>query len=399
VQSALFRIHRPILLEAGFRVFFLLAAMAAVILIGLWLAMWLGAIPMPQGIDAVSWHAHEMLYGFVGAAMAGFLFTAVPNWTGRPGIRGFDLAVPALIWLAARFVMYFPEHLPRIAPMLVDGAYPVTLAVMIGREIVLARNRGNLIVVAVLGVWALANLVFHLALLNQWGALQHQALMAGLHTILFLVVLIGGRVIPAFTGNWLQTKGSKVSLRSRPIAEKAALPLAATVGAALVFAPDHPVTGIIALATALLLGARLSGWRGLHTAQEPLLLVLHGGYGWLAIGYLMMGIAIFTPAIATSAALHTLTVGGIGTMVMAIMSRAALGHSGRPLTASGALTGAYLLVAAAGLTRAGASILPALHADLLTVSGALWTVAFAVFGVLYWPILSQPSSGTGNPRA
>ena len=174
----------------------------------MWIAMWIGMVAMPSGISPMSWHAHEMVYGFVGAAVAGFLFTAAPNWTGRPARRGTSLALLAMLWMGARISLYLPEHLPRLTPLLLDGAFPVILLVWITREIFLARNRQNLIVVGILGIWASANLAFHGALLGAWAELERPALMCGLQAILLLVVLIGGRVVPAFTGNWLKQTGA-----------------------------------------------------------------------------------------------------------------------------------------------------------------------------------------------
>ena len=380
----------PVFLSAGFRPFFLLAAVAAVGLIGLWVAMWIGAVAMPSGISPISWHAHEMVYGFVGAAVAGFLFTAVPNWTGRATRRGVSLGLLALLWLGARFALYLPQHLPTLAPLLVDGAFPLILLVWVSREILLARNRPNLVVVAVLMIWAFANLVFHGARLGGWTDLEHAALMSGLQAVLVLVVLIGGRVIPAFTGNWLRQAGGHTLIRTHPLLDRAALPVAAATGVLLVAKPDNGATAALCIVTGVVLVVRLSGWRGLHTLGEPLLFVLHVAYGWLSLGYLLTGLSILWPGVTSGAALHALTIGGIGTMILAMMSRAALGHTGRPLTASGSITGAYLLLTVAALTRSGASMLPGLHGDLLMVSGTLWVVAFAVFTVTYWPVLVGP---------
>jgi len=395
VLSIVRRFRSGALSDIGLRAFFLLAPLAAAVLMVAWIAMWRGVVPMPTGIEPTLWHAHEMVFGFVGAAFAGFLLTAVPNWTRREPLMGWPVVCLALIWVVARVTLYLPGVVSYVLVMVADGAFAIALVALIAREIVLARNYRNLVVVSVLAIWAVANLAFHFGIANREPQIARLAALLGLQAVAFMIVLIGGRVIPAFTANWLRSRGGAELPVVRPKLERLVIALTAVSGLSLVFFPQSPVTAVLSLSSAVVHCARLTGWRTLAVWREPILFVLHVGYLWMVCGYLLLGLSILWPGIPNSVGLHALTTGGIGTMILAIMSRAALGHTGRALLAPPAVVGAYVLVSLAAIARLLASLYPQLHAELLTASGTLWIVAFLAFLLAYWPILTRPRISRG----
>lgn len=380
---------RCALFDYGFRPFFLLAAVAAVTVVALWLLVLAGGHWPGAPANPLFWHMHEMLYGFIAAAIGGFLLTAVPSWTGQPPLKGTPLVWLTAAWLVGRLGAALAGWLPLPLVALLDLLFLPALTGVTIRQLRASGNRKNYFIAGLLALLVLADALYYLALAG-WATFSPALpLTAALHVVLFLVAVIGGRIIPSFTGNWLNAHGSKVLPIIRPTLDKAALLATLSVGLAVVLTPPSLLTGVLALTAAALHGTRLAGWRGLHTPPEWLLTVLHVGYAWLVVGYALLGLAAFG-LLLPSAAVHALTMGAIGTLVLAVMSRASLGHTGRKLHAGRGLALSYLLVSLATLARIGAGLLPAFYSGLLGTAAVLWIAAFGLFIVLFWPILSRP---------
>ncbi|HEX7055429.1 MAG TPA: NnrS family protein [Burkholderiales bacterium] len=376
-------------LSAGFRPFFLLGAVWSAIAVPVWLAAYFHGYA-PSGMPAMLWHAHEMVYGFGLAAVAGFLLTAIPNWTGRLPLAGGRLAVLAGLWLAGRLALLASGTLGPLATMLVDLAFPAVFLAAIGRELIAGRNYRNLPMLGALGLLLAGSLLAHLQALG----LAYTAALGnrlGIATLCSLIALVGGRIVPSFTRNWLARMKPGQALPASPSRLDLAC-LALTIAALLVWSllPDAPVAFAMAIAGGAAAAVRLARWRGLATLAEPLLAILHLGYAWLAFGLLLVGLNGFYAWLPPSAGLHALTVGAIGTMTLAVMTRASLGHSGRPLHAGAGTSAIYLLVTAAALLRLAAPLAGGLFPIVTSLSGLAWSAAFALFALLYGPLLLRP---------
>ena len=350
-----------------------------------WLAAFVHGYALRGSLNAMAWHAHEMVFGFGMAAVAGFLLTAIPNWTGRLPVRGAALAGLAALWLAGRVALLASGTIGGAAAMLIDLLFPLALIGVIARELIAGRNWRNLPMLVALGLLLAANAVMHVqAALGQ---------RLGIATLLALIALVGGRIVPSFTRNWL--------VRNRPdVREPAAMSrldlvclLAIVLGlAAWVAVPQAVATSILLALGGGAAALRLSRWRGLRTVREPLLFVLHAGYAWLAFGLAFLGLNGLFGWLAAGAPLHALTVGAIGTMTLAVMTRATLGHTGRPLAAGTATTLVYLLITAAAVLRLAAPVLSEHFVVLTSLAGIAWTAAFALFVIHYGPMLCISSS-------
>ncbi|HTO84041.1 MAG TPA: NnrS family protein [Methylomirabilota bacterium] len=380
----------PALFQAGFRPFFLAAALWPTAGIGLWYLVFTGRVELATGFDPVAWHMHEMLFGYATAAVAGFMLTAIPNWTGRLPLQGAPLVVLVLLWAGGRAAMLVSATIGPVAAALIDGAFLAALLLAVVREIAAGRNWRNLPMVGALALLLIANACMHLKAIGLADTAR-LGMRLGLAVLLMLIALVGGRIIPSFTRNWLVKRGQQPSSpASFGTLDRLAL---ATTGLGLagwVAALPPILTGGLLIAAGLLAGVRLARWRGHLTLAEPLLLVLHVGHGWLAAGLMLLGASQLWPAIPPSAALHALTVGAVGTMTLAVMTRATLGHTGRPLTARPGTFAIYALVTLAALARIGAAVVDTAYLPLLGVASACWIAAFGGFLVLYGPILLAP---------
>ncbi len=378
-----------ILFAHGFRPFFLAAGVWAPAALILWLAVLTGTIVLPSAFDAVTWHAHEMLFGFVFAAVAGFLLTAVPSWTGRPPLHGLPLGLLALLWVAGRIGVACSAHIGPAAAAALDLALPVALIIVIAREIVAGRNWHNLPMTAGLVILAAANGLFHAEALG-WADTAAAGWRLAIAMVTLMIGLIGGRIIPNFTRNWLSKRGE--TALPAPFSKFDAVAMAVTLLWAAMWTlwPDHVATAAAALAAGLLHAVRLGRWRGWRTGAEPLVWVLHLGYLWVPVGLLLVGAAGLWPAIPVSAAIHALTAGAMATMILAVMTRATLGHTGRTLTAGPATAALYGMIIAVAPLRIAAPLAPDLYWPLLALSGLLWTAAFALFLTVYGPMFFRP---------
>ena len=280
--------------------------------------------------------------------------------------------------------------LPDGLVALADLAFPVLLAVIATREIVAGGSRRNFGIAGVVTAFAVLDGVFHLGYSGMWPGADRMALYLTAHGLLVLITVIGGRIIPSFTANWLRLRGDTRAPRSRPWVETLLIPLAILAGVADSIPAPAPVAAALSLAAAALHGLRLSGWRGRAAAGEPLVLILHVAYAWLPVGYLLLGLTALGLPLPRSAALHALTMGGVGTMILAVATRVALGHTGRALVAAPLTTAAYVALNAGVLVRILSPLAPGAYLSLIDTAAAAWLVAFGLFTLVYWPVLTQP---------
>lgn len=375
----------PAILAYGFRPFFLGGAIWAVLAMAAWMPMLAGHLTLPTAFDPVSWHAHEFLFGYLSAIVGGFLLTAVPNWTGRLPIVGWPLGGLFALWVVGRFAIAFSEGLPPVAVALADLMFLTALAAAIAREIVSGRNWRNLIVLAILSVLILGNGIFHWEAARGDYAARGVGLRLGLGAGVMMIGVVGGRIVPSFTRNWLVRRGDPV-LPSAPMQPFDKLALS-VLGAALMFWVVNPagiVTGVLLVTAGTLHLWRLIRWAGHRTGAEPLVLVLHVGYVFVPIGSLALGTGILLPDVLdTTAAQHLWMAGAIGVMTLAVMTRSTLGHSGQALTADTGTVALYLLAVIAVAARVLAGPLPAYATVLNGIAGLGWIGAFGGFAVLY----------------
>jgi uncharacterized protein involved in response to NO len=374
-------------LAYGFRPFFLLAGLYAALAIPAWLILYSrGASPL-GALPALLWHAHEMLYGFVAAALAGFLLTAVPSWTGARGFAGWPLGTVVVAWLLGRSALALAGVLPAWSVVALELAFLPALGVLVAPPLVRACNRNTPLLALLAALW-LADGAYLAGWLRGDPALASEALRVAIDVVLLLVTVIGGRIVPSFTANALRRRGEAADLRSVAWLERGVIALMAAVIAVDVWRPDGAAAGWLAAAVAIAQAARLSGWRSLRVRGEAILWVLHAGYAWMPVGFALKAAWILARAPWAAFWMHALTMGVFGTMILAVMTRAALGHTGRPLAVGRSIAGAYLLLTLAVVARVFATALwPSDYPGLLLASGALWTAAFAVYVAVYAPIL------------
>jgi uncharacterized protein involved in response to NO len=374
----------PTFFSVGLRPFFLAGAVWAALSVPIWAAT---SVFDDATFDR-DWHIHEMLFGFLAAIVAGFLLTAVPNWTRRPGVTGLPLAGLLLLWSAGRLAMLWTSAIGPAAAAAIDCLFLPVLALVIGRDIIAAKNWSNLGVCALVGALAVANVAFHARMASADGGLlgERGALAAGA----MLIMVIGGRVTPNFTRNWLSRRGAR-PLPARPGSLDTAALVASSAALALwVCLPAHAVSGAGLLLAAGLGLLRLSRWSGPRCLAEPLVWVLHVGYFWLCVGLALLGMSAIAPQlIPLSAGIHALTTGAVGVMTLAMMTRASLGHTGRPLTAGPPTTAIYAVINVAAVLRVAAAIAGG-SGLILGLAAFAWTAAFGLFAIIYGPFLTAP---------
>jgi uncharacterized protein involved in response to NO len=370
------------LLRLGFRPFYLLASIFAAVSVALWTAQYAGWLRVPY-VTGPLWHAHEMLFGFTMAVVAGFLFTAVRTWTARPTPSGPTLALIALLWVAGRVLVATPF---AWAAAIVNTAFPLAVAAGIGIPIVRAADRRNYFFVVLMLVLALAVLAVHLSWLGVLDLPGWLGIQVALDVVLFVMAVMGGRVIPMFTNNGVPGAGA----RRDPRLERLTLGLTLVVLAA----DALQVRGVLLM---LLLGLacaahalRLALWMPWRTLRVPLVWILHAGYAWIPV-HLALRVLAETGVVAAPLAAHALTVGAIGGLTLGMMTRTARGHTGRALRADGFEVAAYVLVLSAAVVRVFVPLIAAEHyVDSVVAAGILWCAAYALYAVRYWPILSRP---------
>ena len=374
----------PVLFSYGFRPFFLAAGVWAVAAMGLWIAALAAGWDVGGSYGGPYWHAHEMLFGYTSAALAGFLLTAVPNWTGRLPVSGPPLIILFTLWCAGRLVLLMPDALGLAVSIAIDAAFLPSVLAICTREIIAGRKWKDLKILAGVGALALANIGFHLLVATGGDVATANRLAVGAYVM--LVSIMGGRVIPSFTRNWLAKQHATALPAPYDRFDTLVLLTGLTALLLWTFIPQTIwAAALCALAAGLHL-ARLLRWRGWDTTREKLVLILHLGYGFVPLGFAGLAAAQlgwFEPI----AALHMLTVGAIGVMTLAIMTRATRGHTGLPLTASRTTIASYTALIGAALIRPLASIWPDAAIELLSLTGLCWMLAFALYVLEYGPVL------------
>lgn len=378
----------------GFRPFFLVGSMYAVIAI----LPWVGRFMSPGGrgipglpIPTTAWHAHEMLFGFAAAIIAGFFLTAVPSWTNRQPVSGLPLGALVLVWVLGRVVNWMPEHTQPFTTAIIDIAFIPFLVALVIRALIAGWSKRNLIFLPIFAGLFAANVMIHLDRLGIVDGLAAQGHRLALDLIIALIIILGGRVIPSFTTNYLRNHGeTSLPAQSDRMTQLAVLSAAVMVIVNQV-APDTTVSGVVYILMALINAGRFIGWRGHRIIRVPILWILFAGYGFVIAGLVASAGAILGDALPRAAADHLLTIGGIGCMTLGIMTRASLGHTGRTPKASLSMIIAFLSVSAASLVRAlGPAIAPDQYSVFMVMAGILWVVAFTIFTLKFFTILTTP---------
>lgn len=381
---------RFVIFAYGFRPFFLLAGLHAAGSIAAWI--WLlprGATPI-SSLPAQLWHGHEMIFGFIAAAITGFMLTAVPNWTGERGFAGRPLVVLTVIWLAGRVAFSIGDAVPFGVLVIAELAFIPGVIMLLTPSLMRSSNRNWPLLLVLFAFWC-GDAVFAWAVSSAQIDLAGNALRGSLNVVLILITIIGGRIIPAFTGNALRARGAIVTMRSSRSLEVAVIALTAGYVVSDIAAPFGKVTGGIAAAAALAHFLRLSRWHGLRSWREPIVWILHAGYAWLPIGLALKAVFVLAGASWAAHWQHALGAGAAATMIMAVMTRASLGHTGRPLRVSSLIVVAYAMLFVSVFLRVfGASVLQLQYASTITIAGALWILAFGLYSGVYAPILTTP---------
>jgi len=388
--------HYPAILSYGFRPFFLAGALYAGLAILFWLPLFYGHIDTWSAFAPVDWHVHEMLFGYLAAVITGFLLTAIPNWTGRLPVQGLPLLALVLLWLAGRLAIFFSADIGWLAAAVADCAFLLAVAASAATEIVAGRNWRNLKVLLPVTVLFAANAAFHAE--AHFDGVTDISRRLGLGAVIVLIMIVGGRIVPSFTRNWLvrENPGRLPVPVSR--FDAVAIGLSALALAAWTFFPDGTATGTALIAAAALTAIRLARWAGDRTWRDPLVLILHVGFACVPLGLLLAGLATLAPTLVPPAAgLHALGVGAVGTMTLAVMTRATLGHTGRDLKAGAGTCLIYVAVLLAALARVCAAFAPG-EPMLLHISAGLWAAAFLGFAALYGPMVLRPRIAARKPN-
>lgn len=374
----------PALFSYGFRPFFLGGTIWAALAILLWIPLHAGALAWRSPLSPIDWHIHEMLYGYVPAIVAGFLLTAIPNWTGRLPVSGVPLAGLALLWLAGRIAMATSGIIGLTAAAVIDSAFLAALLTVTLREILSGKNWRNMRVLGLVLFLLAGNILFHLEVMRSGAATYGTRL--GIAAAILLISLVGGRVVPSFTHNWLVRENPGRLPVSFNRFDGVVIVFSAIAFAAWIAMPDAIPTGLLLIVAGLLHVARLARWAGDRTLRDRLVLVLHIAYAFVPLGFLLTGAAALWPEHApVSAGIHAWTGGAIGMMTMAVMTRATLGHTGQALVASPATQAIYACLFVAVVLRIAAACFG--NIGLLHASGAAWVLAFAGFAAIYGPLL------------
>lgn len=374
----------PAFLSHGFRPFFFLGPCFVILAIPLWLAAFTHGYAV--GEDALRWHIHEMLFGYLAAIIAGFLMAAIPNWTGRLPVMGMPLLLFVLVWLSGRIAMISGGG---VSAAVIDSAFLVLLAGFAWREVLSGKNWRNLPICLFVSLFALGNILFHVE--SHFGLPVGIGQRTGLAIAMMLMSLIGGRIIPSFTINWMK----KQDMRPLPSPfgpfDKVTLLVTGLTLIGWIAAPDRMLIGYAFIVVGGLHLVRLVRWRGWATFAEPLVAILHIAYAWLVAALLAMGVSMIRPDIvAPSLALHVLTAGAIGQLTMAVMTRASLGHCGRPLEAGAGIVTIYGLIFLGAAARVVGPFVAVDYALVMSVSGLLWISGFLLFAILYGPMFFTP---------
>lgn len=386
----------PALLSYGFRPFFLLGSLYAGLTILFWLPLFYGRLETASAFSPIDWHIHEMLFGYLAAIVTGFLLTAIPNWTGRLPVQGLPLFALVLAWLAGRFAVFFSAEIGWSAAAVVDCGFLAAVGVAAAIEIAAGRNWRNLKVLVPVSVLLAANVLFHAE--ARYGGISDVSRRLGIGAAIVLIMIIGGRIVPSFTRNWLARENPGRLPVPFGRFDAVGIVFSAVALAAWTFLPDRMETGAILLAAAALNLLRLVRWAGDRALRDPLVLVLHVAYAFVPAGLTLAGLAIVLPdSVPPAAAIHAFGVGAIGCMTLAVMTRATLGHTGRELRAGAGACTIYAAIVGAALLRVAAAFAPA-ETMLLHASATLWVVAFLGYVALFGGMLVRPKLRARQPN-
>jgi uncharacterized protein involved in response to NO len=376
----------PAILSYGFRPFFFVAAVYAGIGISVWLPFFTGQISIPTAMSPLDWHIHEMIYGFLPAVITGFLLTAIPNWTGRLPLQGAPLGLLVAVWVAGRLAVFFSGVIGPSAAGIIDCAFLILVAAAAGCEVIAGKNWRNIPPVLILLVFFAGNVIFHIE--DNTRAMAGIGTRLGIGAAVMLISLVGGRIVPSFTRNWLaRTTPGRLPIPFGRF-DTGVMAISAFALMLWVFVPRWQGTAALMLAAAILQAVRLARWAGDRTWRDRLVLILHIGYACVPLGFLLVAVAILFPqGVPISGGIHAWTVGAIGTMTLAVMTRASLGHTGQPLSADWVTQAIYALVIAAAGTRIVAAFVPEYGPILLHSAAAFWVASFWGFAIGYGPLL------------
>ncbi|MDA0708176.1 MAG: NnrS family protein [Proteobacteria bacterium] len=377
-----------ILFSAGFKVFFPLGAIGAIMLLPYWVMLITGYTDyLPSYFAMSAWHQHEMIFGVFVPIIIGFLFTAVPNWTGKPSPQGIPLAGLAILWLLGRVSIFYSENLPDFIPLIIDVSL-LPLAIMgIAPAIFKTGNKRNYFLPIMLMVFAGFNLCSHLAAMGIIEVDVNIFFTAALLFIVMLMTIIGGRVAPSF----LKNKYPDV----QQVTFKAALPMSliSIISLIVCIVTEAPsfITGLFSLVAGLVALIRLWGWKGWVSLGDPLMIILHIGVLWIVAGFMLMAYASFIDDTVLILSYHAFSIGAAGSLTLGVMSRAIIGHSGRPMNNEFIITSIFWLINISAISRILAPIIfTDLYTVFLFVSGICWVMAYLIFLIRFIPVIIAP---------
>ena len=377
------------ILQNSFRPFFIVAGIWATLAVPFWILNYFGLLIVADNFDILLWHQHEMLYGFIAAAITGFILTAIPNWTGRLPIKNKPLGFLVFLWIVGRIGFLTITIFDVKVTALMDLPFLIVLVLVILREIVSGKNWRNLPVIILISLFTLGNILVHLQLLDVIESAE-LGIRLSIFVLSILLALIGGRIVPSFTRNWLsQNQVNRFPSRAG-IFDKVCLVSLVVFVIAQIITPYHQLTSLLALLAGLLHGIRLIRWKVWLTLSEPLIWILHVGYMWLSVALVLIGLAGLTDFVPYTSSYHALTIGAFSTMILGVMTRVSLGHTGRTLKATFGTTTIYVFITIASVLRVSESFLNDSRNLILSFSGIFWTLSFALFVFIYFPILTQP---------
>ncbi len=390
------RVTRSALFGYGFRPFFLGAGLLATSLVPWWAASLAWGIPLGTSWPGPLWHGHEMLFGFIAAAIAGFLLTAVPSWTGQRGFAGSPLVMLVALWTLGRIAVETSTLWPLWLVAALDLLFLPALTAFVLPPLMRARNRNTPLLAVLTALWG-TDIAFYWGVYGVDMALARHALLIGIDIILLLVTVIGGRIVPAFTSAALKQRGVSRPVRAWTGMTPLSVGIMVVVAIVDLWRPESAMAGAVALAAALIQALRLSHWQGLRTLDAPIVWVLHLAYLWLPVGLALKALALLAGLAFAAFYLHALTIGAAATMIVAVMTRASLGHTGRPLVVARPTAYAYGLLAAAAVVRVfGPAFIHLTYIGIVVLAAVLWTASFGLFLWVYAPILTRPRAD-GRP--
>ena len=378
-----------IIFQNSFRPFFIAAGIWATLAVPFWLLSYFGILIATENFNILLWHQHEMLYGFVAAAITGFILTAIPNWTGRLPIKNKPLAILAFLWIVGRVGFLNIAIFGTTVTTLMDLPFLIVLVLVIAREIVSGKNWRNLPVIILISFFTLGNILVHLQIHEIIDSAE-LGIRLSTFVLSILLALIGGRIVPSFTRNWLTQNQAQRFPSPYGIFDKISLISLVAFVFAQIIMPYHQITSLLALIAGLLHGIRFIRWKVWMTLSEPLIWALHVGYMWFSVALVLLGLSGLTDFVPYTSSYHALTVGAFSTMILAVMTRASLGHTGRPLRATLGTTTIYIFITIAATLRVFEPFLNESGSLIISLSGIFWTLAFALFSFIYFPILTQP---------